>query len=242
MSPAGIAIANQNKSLAHDFRRALLDFSPKDNVGSAYCIRHYVVNKHLGCPEGLDVSCVWRLDGIPSVDSYELHFDNGDAHLVGTVYLLKAGDHLAGVVVLHHATAATREAALYQHLREGLPALGFAVLVFDRRGSGQSAGDFACADFETLADDAIAGQRGSYTAAVSATTRISRPMPIYGNPPANKNAASSSHIVRVSESDNLVCRMTGRALGRDPWSRSSKICATRSECCSKAPGLRLLGC
>jgi uncharacterized protein len=104
-------------------------------------------------------SRVWRLDGTPPVDSYELHFENGDAHLVGTVYLPKTGDHLAGVVALHHATAATREAALYQHLRERLPALGFAVLVFDRRGSGQSSGDFARADFETLADDAIAGQR-----------------------------------------------------------------------------------
>jgi pimeloyl-ACP methyl ester carboxylesterase len=44
-------------------------------------------------------------------------------------------------------------------LEDGLPALGFAVLVYDRRGSGQSSGDFASADFETLADDAIAGQR-----------------------------------------------------------------------------------
>ena len=52
-SPAGIAIANRNASLMDDFHRALPDFRPEDNVGSAYCVRRYVVDKHLGGPEGL---------------------------------------------------------------------------------------------------------------------------------------------------------------------------------------------
>jgi hypothetical protein len=55
-SPAGVAIANQNKSLLDDFRRALPDFSPEDNVGSPYCIRRYVVDEHLGGSEGLAVA------------------------------------------------------------------------------------------------------------------------------------------------------------------------------------------
>jgi hypothetical protein len=55
-SPAGLSIANQNKNLIDDFRRALLDFSPADNVGSPYCIRRYVVDKHLGGPEGLAIA------------------------------------------------------------------------------------------------------------------------------------------------------------------------------------------
>ena len=55
-SPAGIAIANQNKGLLDDFRRALPDFKPEDNVGSPYCIRRYVVDKHLGGPEGLAIA------------------------------------------------------------------------------------------------------------------------------------------------------------------------------------------
>ena len=55
-SPAGIAIANRNKNLIEDFRRALPDFSPEDNVGSPYCIRRYVVDKHLGGPEGLAIA------------------------------------------------------------------------------------------------------------------------------------------------------------------------------------------
>lgn len=55
-SPAGIAITNKNQGLVDDFRRALPDFKPEDNVGSPYCIRRYVVDKHLGGPEGLAVA------------------------------------------------------------------------------------------------------------------------------------------------------------------------------------------
>jgi hypothetical protein len=55
-SPAGIAIANKNKNLIDDFRRALFDFKPEDNVGSPYCIRRYVVDKHLGGSEGLAIA------------------------------------------------------------------------------------------------------------------------------------------------------------------------------------------
>ena len=55
-SIAGITIANRNKNLVDDFRRTLLDFRPKDNVGSAYCIRRYVVDEHLGGPEGLAIA------------------------------------------------------------------------------------------------------------------------------------------------------------------------------------------
>ena len=52
-SPAGTAIANRNHGLLEDFRRALPDFRPSDNVGSPYCVRRYVVDQHLGGPKGL---------------------------------------------------------------------------------------------------------------------------------------------------------------------------------------------
>jgi hypothetical protein len=55
-SPAGIAIANQNKGLLEDFRRVLSDFRPEDNVGSPYCVRRYVVDGHLGGREGLAIA------------------------------------------------------------------------------------------------------------------------------------------------------------------------------------------
>jgi hypothetical protein len=55
-SPAGIAIANQNKTLVDEFRRVLPDFRSQDNVGSPYAIRRYVVDGHLGGAEGLVVA------------------------------------------------------------------------------------------------------------------------------------------------------------------------------------------
>ncbi len=55
-SPAGIAIANRNQGLVDSFRQALPDYQSSDNVGSPYCIRNYVVDRHLGGPGGLAVS------------------------------------------------------------------------------------------------------------------------------------------------------------------------------------------
>src|SRR6201997_5443359 len=55
-SPAGIAIANQNKNLLDEFRAALPDFKQEDNVGSPYSIRRYVVDQHLGGPGGLTIA------------------------------------------------------------------------------------------------------------------------------------------------------------------------------------------
>jgi len=55
-SQEGIRISNRDAALQADFRRALPDYSSADNVGSAYCVRRYVVDKHLGGAEGLAVA------------------------------------------------------------------------------------------------------------------------------------------------------------------------------------------
>jgi alpha amylase-like protein len=55
-SPAGIDISMRNAGLLEDFTRALPDFSAKDNVGSPYCVRRYVVDDHLGGSAGLAVA------------------------------------------------------------------------------------------------------------------------------------------------------------------------------------------
>ena len=52
-SPEGIRISMANDGLLADFRRALPDFTNRDNVGSPYCVRRYVVDAHLGGPEAL---------------------------------------------------------------------------------------------------------------------------------------------------------------------------------------------
>jgi glycosidase len=52
-SPAGVAVANANPEQQAEFRYVLPDYEQSDNVGSAYCVRDYVVAKHLGGPEAL---------------------------------------------------------------------------------------------------------------------------------------------------------------------------------------------
>ena len=67
-SPAGRDISMQDARNLEDFRRALPDFSPEDNVGSAYCVRRYVVDPHLGGPDGLAVArCSLRERGMRTI-------------------------------------------------------------------------------------------------------------------------------------------------------------------------------
>ena len=99
----------------------------------------------------------WQVKGEPVVVEQTVHFENAGANLEGTLYAPAHGGHLPAIVVLHSAGASTRDYALYRHLSHDLPALGFAVLVFDRRGSGASTGTLNGTDYEQLADDGIAG-------------------------------------------------------------------------------------
>ena len=52
-SPAGIDISMHNAGLIEDFKRALPDFTAKDNIGSPYCVRQYVVDERIGGTQGL---------------------------------------------------------------------------------------------------------------------------------------------------------------------------------------------
>ena len=55
-SPVGTQIARQHEDLQTEYQRVLEDFSPEDVVGSPYCVHRYVVDEHLGGPEGLAVA------------------------------------------------------------------------------------------------------------------------------------------------------------------------------------------
>jgi dipeptidyl aminopeptidase/acylaminoacyl peptidase len=102
-------------------------------------------------------TALWKAESESPVVTQNVSFDNQGAHLQGTLYLRAKGDHLPALVVFHGASAPTREYAMYRHLSQGLPALGYAVLVFDRRGSGASTGSLEQTDYQQLADDGIAG-------------------------------------------------------------------------------------
>lgn len=107
-----------------------------------------------------------------SIKSEPVVFKNDSITLKGTLYLPEmAGKHPA-IVAYHSANGGARSYPFYEHLTKDLPAKGFAVLLFDRRGSGESEGNFDAADFRDLAADGIAGIRYLKTRPEIDTARI----------------------------------------------------------------------
>lgn len=98
----------------------------------------------------------WYAPPTIAVSAQHVTFSNGDAKLSGTLYLPTSRKPLPAIVVLHGASEPLASTPLYEHLRKGLPQIGIAVLVFDRRGSGASTGK-ADVPYQTLVDDGIAG-------------------------------------------------------------------------------------
>jgi uncharacterized protein len=90
--------------------------------------------------------------------SQSVVFENAGAVLRGTLYRPAVPGRVPAIVAFHAAGVGAADAAVYAHLRQGLPAIGVAVLVYDRRGTGQSTGKLNVS-YETLADDGIAGAR-----------------------------------------------------------------------------------
>ena len=88
--------------------------------------------------------------------SEEISFLNQNLKFSGTLYLPTGNRPCPAVVVVHPASAGERTHPFYDHLKSRLPLHGMAVLVFDRRRSGASEGDFETAGFEELAGDVIA--------------------------------------------------------------------------------------
>ena len=88
--------------------------------------------------------------------SEEISFLNRNLKFSGTLYLPDGNPPFPTVVVVHPASAGERTHPFYDHLKSKLPLHATAVLIFDRRGSGASEGDFETAGFEDLAGDVIA--------------------------------------------------------------------------------------
>jgi uncharacterized protein len=85
--------------------------------------------------------------------SEEILFQSKDSRLSGTLYKPDGEPSYPAIIVVHPASGGERTDPFYEHLKSELPRHGIAVLIFDRRGSGASEGDFETADFEDLAGD-----------------------------------------------------------------------------------------
>jgi len=98
----------------------------------------------------------WAAQPTASAIAEDKAFWNKDTRLSGTLFAPRGAKTFGAIVVLHGASSPLRSSPLYDHLKQLLPALGIAVFVYDRRGTGESAGTANSGDFPLLADDAIA--------------------------------------------------------------------------------------
>ena len=85
----------------------------------------------------------------------EVHFQNKDVTLSGTLLIPITTERRPAVVFLHGAGGEGRFGARF--LADHLARHGIAALIYDKRGVGASTGDWKRSDFNDLADDALAG-------------------------------------------------------------------------------------
>jgi dienelactone hydrolase len=89
----------------------------------------------------------------PAVHTEEVRFSSGKVKLAGTLFLPgKSGRHPA-VVLFHGSGPQSRDSARAQWFAE----LGIAALAYDKRGVGESTGDFRKVPFQDLVEDGLAG-------------------------------------------------------------------------------------
>lgn len=84
----------------------------------------------------------------------DVGFANGEVRLAATLTLPVAAGRHPAIVLVHGSGAATREQVF--PLARFLIRHGMAVLAYDKRGAGESTGDWNAASFDDLAGDAIA--------------------------------------------------------------------------------------
>jgi pimeloyl-ACP methyl ester carboxylesterase len=84
-------------------------------------------------------------------------FTNGDVRLAGTLTLPATAAPWPAIVLVHGSNALTRD--VFGPWVRFFAGLGYAVLAYDKRGTGGSSGDWKEADFATLAGDVLAGVR-----------------------------------------------------------------------------------
>lgn len=95
---------------------------------------------------------------IPSYDRKEVTFRNAGAVLSGTLLLPRSTGPHPGIVFLHGSGPEIRWGTPL-FLADRFARRGVAALVFDKRGAGQSTGDWRTVTFVELADDYLAAVR-----------------------------------------------------------------------------------
>lgn len=93
-----------------------------------------------------------------SLRQQPVSFQNGEVTLAGTLLLPEVSRSKHGGVVFTHGGGAAKREFVWG-MGYLLAARGVAVLIYDKRGVGESKGNWGEVGFEPLADDAVAGAR-----------------------------------------------------------------------------------
>jgi alpha-beta hydrolase superfamily lysophospholipase len=88
----------------------------------------------------------------------DVTFTNGDVRLSGTLCLPPGKAPHPGVVLIHGSGPESRWGTI-RHIADRFARAGIAVLIYDKRGSGESGGDWRTASYDDLAHDVLAGVR-----------------------------------------------------------------------------------
>lgn len=151
----------------------------------------------------------------------ELRFANGDVALAGTVFVPSIGNKHRAIVYIAGSGDATRGDGSF--LADRLARSGIAALVYDKRGTGQSNGDWHQGGFDELADDAIAALRALQARSdidVDHTGFVCQsqgcwvaPIALRRGAPAHFLVAQSGPAVSVAAEDLDYYRVTLRSQG-----------------------------
>ncbi len=107
-------------------------------------------------PDGCAGTLLLRMVPAPTVRLEELTFRNGDLQLAATLGLPAGPGPHPALILVPGGGDSERGQASTRFLAEFLPRLGFACLVYDKRGSGASSGDWREVGLTELANDALA--------------------------------------------------------------------------------------
>jgi uncharacterized protein len=88
----------------------------------------------------------------PTFQRHEMTFTNGSALLHGTFVRPAGRDPVPAVVLVHGSAAQGRQSWPYRSMADFFVRRGFAVLYYDKRGVGESTGDWMTTTFPDIAD------------------------------------------------------------------------------------------
>ncbi len=103
----------------------------------------------------------WSAGASWEVERQELTFEHDDIRFSGTLHVPSGVEEAPAVVVTHGAGPGEENTPLYRQIADLFPAIGFAVVTYDRRGSGDSGGERTGATYKDLARDAIAAKEAA---------------------------------------------------------------------------------